>query len=270
MGAPERRATGQTAWTVSEPDLERAGDRLYALPLEEFVTARNELAKRLRKDGDKQGADEVAALRKPTLVAWTVDQLAHTKRREVDLLLDAGKRLVDAQQTSLSKGSRTELDAAQASLRKSIGTLTEAAGGILGPRASSSMLTRVSETLRAAATGAEGRELLARGCLVDELEDTGWDIVAMLRPGPPREQTSRSAKSAPAARKKPTAADAHRAKQLEDLGRARAAAEKRVAAARRKEDAAAERLADAQAALRAAEDELAEVTREIARLEGGS
>ena len=169
---------------MSEVDLDRAGDGLYALPLEDFVPARNELAKRLRKDGDKEGAADVAARRKPTLVAWAVDQLAHTRRREVDLLLDAGKRLVDAQQASLSKGGRTELDAAQASLRKSVATLTDAAGKVLGGRASASTLTRVSETLRAAATGAEGRELLARGCLVEELSDTGWDIVATLSPVP--------------------------------------------------------------------------------------
>ena len=254
---------------MSEADLDRAGDGLYALPLEDFVPARNELAKRLRKDGDKEGAADVAARRKPTLVAWAVDQLAHTRRREVDLLLDAGKRLVDAQQASLSKGGQTELDAAQASLRKSVATLTDAAGKVLGGRASASTLTRVSETLRAAATGAEGRELLARGCLVEELSDTGWDIVATLSPGPPRERSSRTTEARPAERNKPSAEDHRRAKQLEELGGARTAAEKRVAAARRKEDAAAERLADAQAARLAAEDELAEVTREIARLEGG-
>ena len=167
---------------MAEPDLDRAGDGLYALPLEEFVPARNELAKRLKKDGDTEGAAEVASRRKPTLVAWAVDQLAHTRRREVDLLLDAGKRLVDAQQASMSKGSRTELDAAQASLRKSVASLTDAAGKILGTRASTSTLARVAETLRAAATVAEGRELLARGCLVEELSDTGWDLVAALTP----------------------------------------------------------------------------------------
>src|SRR6476659_8437128 len=106
----------------------------------------------------------------------------HTRRREVDLLLDAGKRLVAAQQASISKGSRSELDAAQVSLRKSVASLTDAAGKILGTRASTSTLARVAETLRAAATVAEGRELLARGCLVEELSDTGWDLVAALTP----------------------------------------------------------------------------------------
>jgi hypothetical protein len=254
---------------VSEHELDSAGDSLYALPLEEFVGARNELAKRLRKDGDKETAAEVATLRKPTLVAWAVDQLAHMRRREVDLLLDAGKRLVDAQQASLSKGSRTELDAAQAALRKSIGKLTDAAAEILGTRASPTTLGRVAETLRTAATGAEGRELLARGRLVEELSDTGWDIVAGLTPRPTQERGARRTAARPVETTKRAEDDERRAKQLAELGRARAAAEKRVAAARRKEDAAAERLADAQAALRAAEDELEEVEREIARVERG-
>jgi hypothetical protein len=254
---------------MARPELDRAGDGLYALPLDEFVAARNELAKRLRKEGDKEGAAEVAALRKPTLVAWAVDQLAHTRRREVDLLLDAGKRLVDAQQASIRKGSRTELDAAQASLRKSVGGLTDAAAEILGPRASASTLARISETLRAAATTAEGRELLARGCLVEELSDTGWDIVAMLTPGPRRERSpARGAqpKPKPPAETQTEAESERQRARLAELERARATAEKRVAAARRKEAAAAERLGDAEAARRAAEDELAEVEREIQAL----
>ena len=51
-------------------------DRLYELPLEEFTAARNELAKRL-------GDTSVKELKKPTVTAWTVNQLART--REVDV-----------------------------------------------------------------------------------------------------------------------------------------------------------------------------------------
>jgi hypothetical protein len=259
---------------MAGPDLDRAGDGLYALPLEEFVSARNELAKRLKKDGDADAAAEVASRRKPTLVAWAVDQVAHTRRREVDLLLDAGKRLVAAQQASISKGSRSELDAAQVSLRKSVASLTDAAGKILGTRASTSTLARVAETLRAAATVAEGRELLARGCLVEELSDTGWDLVAALTPAPqrgrrPQRRAQPQAEPTPEPTEKETKAErARRTARVAELERARAAAEKRVAAARRKEEAAAVRLADAEAARRAAEDELAEVAREIAETEG--
>ena len=146
----------RTGRAVAGVDLAAGIDRLYALPLEEFVAARNELARALKKDGEADAAAEIAALKKPTLVAWAVNQLAHTRRREVDLLLDAGKRLVDAQQASIAKGNRTELDTAQTSLRNAVRGLTDAAAGILGKRASASTLAKVAETLRSAATGARG------------------------------------------------------------------------------------------------------------------
>ncbi len=179
----------RTGRAVAGVDLAAGIDRLYALPLEEFIAARNELARDLKKDGEADAAAEVAALKKPTLVAWAVNQLAHTRRREVDLLLDAGKRLVDAQQASIAKGNRTELDTAQTSLRNAVRGLTEAAAGILGKRSSASTLAKVAETLRSAATGAEGRELLARGRLAEDLSETGWDIVATLTPAPAGRKT---------------------------------------------------------------------------------
>ena len=79
-------------------DLENDIDRLYVAPREEFVRERDALVKTLRAAGDREAAAEVGAIRKPTLVAWTVNQLAHMERRDVDLLLDAGKRIIDAQE----------------------------------------------------------------------------------------------------------------------------------------------------------------------------
>ena len=50
-------------------------ESLYHGPLEEFTSARNELAKSLRADGDAKGADQVKALAKPSRAAWLVNQL---------------------------------------------------------------------------------------------------------------------------------------------------------------------------------------------------
>jgi hypothetical protein len=163
--------------------LEEEIDRLYAGPLDRFVSERNALARALKQAGEADEAAEVAGLRKPSVVAWTVNQLARLNRREVDLLLDAGKRIVDAQQASISHGGRSGLDSATVSLRKAVADLTASAQQILGERASQSTLTRVAETLRSAATEERGRELLARGRLTVELSDTGWDTVAALAPG---------------------------------------------------------------------------------------
>jgi hypothetical protein len=254
----------RTGRAVAGVDLAAGIDLLYALPLEEFIAARNELARDLKKDGEADAAAEVAALKKPTLVAWAVNQLAHTRRREVDLLLDAGKRLVDAQQASIAKGNRTELDTAQTSLRNAVRGLTEAAAGILGKRSSASTLAKVAETLRSAATGAEGRELLARGRLVEDLSETGWDIVATLTPAP---AGRKKGPSQAGARTESEAALRRRREAARKLEEARREAEKRVAAARRKEEAAAARLEDARTARSAAEDELTSVRRELERLE---
>ena len=165
-------------------------DLLYAGPLDRFVSERKALAQKLKQAGDGDGAAEVASLRKPTVVAWTVNQLARENRREVDLLLDAGKRIIDAQQASIAEGGRAGIDAARASLRKAVADLTAAAHCLLGKQASQTTLTRVAETLRSAATEAEGRELLARGRLTVQLSDTGWETVSALSP----RESSRPAK----------------------------------------------------------------------------
>jgi hypothetical protein len=256
---------------------------LYALPLDRFIAARTALARELKQAGEKERAEEVAALRKPSLVAWTVNQLAHTRRRDVDLLLDAGKRLVDAQQASISTGGRGDLDAAQSSLRSAVSTLTSAAGAILGSRASPSTLARVAETLRSAATAAAGRELLARGMLEEALSDTGWDIVAGLTPAPrgtaPRDPAPPKTPARRATQDRPAPATAEldrAAKAVAALERAVSAAERRLREATRKEQSAAERLEAARAArtaeekgLEAAGKDLAAAERELERLRRG-
>jgi hypothetical protein len=255
-----------------DQDVDAEIDRLYGLPLEQFVAARNELARTLRQSGGGEAAADVSALRKPTLVAWAVNQLAHTRRREIDLLLDAGKRLIDAQQALIAGGQRAEIEGAQTSLRNAVRGLTDAAAEILGKRASTATLAKVAETLRSAATAAEGRELLARGRLVEELSETGWDIVATLTPAPAAERRVRERQRQRRAAEKDTEKDAaeertRREAELRELGRARAAAAKRLDAARLKERAARDRLDEAKAARTAAEDELGGLEREIERLE---
>ena len=46
-------------------------DRLFGLPLAEFTGERDALVRKLRDDGRRDEAAEVAALRKPVLAAWS-------------------------------------------------------------------------------------------------------------------------------------------------------------------------------------------------------
>ena len=60
--------------------VEREIDELFDLPLDEFTAARNDLAKRLKRDGDEDAAEQVRSLPKPSIAAWAVNQLARREK----------------------------------------------------------------------------------------------------------------------------------------------------------------------------------------------
>ena len=167
-------------------DVDTAVDELYAASLESFTRSRNDLAKALRDAGDRDAAERVGSLQKPTVAAWAVNQLSRRHRREVDLVLDAGHRLIETQQ-----GGRTaeELAAAAKQQRDAVAALVRHARALLGARASEATIRKVAESLRAASLTAEGRESLARGRLTDAVTTTGWEILverAGVSPAAPR------------------------------------------------------------------------------------
>ena len=205
-------------------DLEHELDELYGADLAEFTARRDELAKALRTDGRREEADAVKKLRKPTLPAWTVNQLARRNRREVDLLLDAGHRAREAQRAVLGGAEREAYEQAVQNERRALGSLVTSARDLLGDRASAPTIERVSRTLRSAAVTDEGREQLALGRLSAEIEQTGFEAIGDV-PVAPR-----------ARKKRDTAAAKKRVEQ----------AEKRLHAVRSRLEAAEKALARAQ------------------------
>ena len=148
--------------SLLEVTLDEATDDLYAADLEAFVSERTRLARELRDAGDREAAEQLAKLKKPTVAAWALNQLARRKRRDVDLLLDAGHRLRHAQEGVVGGADRAAFEQAQTTEREALRRLTQQASELLGG-ASSQVLSQLSQTLRAAAVSEEGRELLARG-----------------------------------------------------------------------------------------------------------
>jgi hypothetical protein len=71
-------------------------DRLFAVPLEDFVAERKRIAKELRDGGDREAAAEVAKLPKPTPPAWALNQLAREEPAAIGAWLDAAEELRDA------------------------------------------------------------------------------------------------------------------------------------------------------------------------------
>lgn len=177
------------------PDLERELDALYELPLEEFTKVRNGLASRLKKAHQADVAAEVRALKKPSAVAWTANSLARSDPKLVADLLAAGQRLRETQQRSLQGGAGAD-EVGEASLaeRGAVQALLAAARKRHGTRATPALLNRLGETLRAAAVDDQGRLLLERGRLTEELKAVGFGPLEAVKP--PRRRGDEVARAA--------------------------------------------------------------------------
>jgi hypothetical protein len=165
------------------PDLEHELDALYALPLEEFTKARNDLVSRLKKAHQDEVAAEVRALKKPSAVAWAANSLVRTDRKLVGELLAAGERLRETQQRALGgKAGAEEVADATASERDAVRALLAAARKQLAERATPALLDRLGQTLRAAAVDDEARVLLERARLTEELKAIGFGPLEAVKP----------------------------------------------------------------------------------------
>jgi hypothetical protein len=165
---------------VRELATEQAGDELFGLPPEEFVAARDELARRLRRQGDAEAARRVKALRRPPLSAWAVNQLARGERPALEALLATGERLRAAQREALTGGDADELRAAARAEREAVAGLVTAALARLreaGHPASDATRDRVAATLHAAAASPEAADLVRHGRLTADLDPAGFGAV---------------------------------------------------------------------------------------------
>jgi DNA repair exonuclease SbcCD ATPase subunit len=234
--------------------LDEALDHLYGVDADEFVAERKRLARELKDAGDGEAAAEVAKARKPTVAAWALNQLARRQRRDVDLLLDAGHRLRQAQEGVVGGDDRAAFEQAQKSEREALQRLTKLASELLGG-ASAQALSQISGTLRTAAVSEEGRELLARGRFVTPLESEGFDVFGALPARPPQERATK----------------ADRTRQArEELKQAKARVRELEREVRDAEQTAAKLEAEHEKAERAADSAraaLTEAEREVERLE---
>jgi hypothetical protein len=183
---------------VPEPgDIESEIDRLYGLPLDEFVKARDELARSLRGAGRRSDAATIKELRKPTVGAWALNQAVRTRRGDVDELLDAGEALRVAQERLLAGGDRAELRDATEREREVVSRLAGAAAVIGGEAGRSAALEpRLQATLHAAALDESVRKELAAGRLIREREPVALGALAV-----DAEPTGGTARRAAAGRK---------------------------------------------------------------------
>lgn len=147
--------------------LEEALDHLYAAAPEDFVRLRNEQAKALTREA----AAELSRHRRPTVVAWALNQLSRQEPKQVAELLAAGKDLTKAHRRLLSGVKSHGLQEAMARRRRATHALEAAAVKLLeeSGRSADSHRAGLTSTLQAASLDAECAELLRQGRLTREL-----------------------------------------------------------------------------------------------------
>jgi hypothetical protein len=193
MGAAEERADEAVAG---------AADELYGLPLADFTRARDDLAKRLRREGRRDDAEAVKALRKPTVAAWALNQLARRRPKDLEKLLATGERLRQAQETLLGGGDRSALRRATAEERELVAKLARDASALAGESgtgATASLGERIASTLHAAALDEQTAAELAAGRLLREREAVGLFGADSVEVRPGRRAASAAGSRSPAA-----------------------------------------------------------------------
>jgi hypothetical protein len=230
---------------------------LYELAPEEFIAARDRLAKELREGGDRDGAADVRKLKRPSMAAWVLNQLVRRHGAEVEELISAGQRLREAQRAALEGGDRSALREAGAARRTLTDRLVDLSRDILteaGHAASRTHLDRVERTLQAATLSEEAAAELRGGTLERELEPPEalealgvWDLPEPTPLAPRGERVERRAAEARKAEEEAEAAE-------EEARRVARAAEEAERAADEARRAAKRAASTAERARRQAED----------------
>ncbi|HEY1567023.1 MAG TPA: hypothetical protein VGF68_08405 [Solirubrobacteraceae bacterium] len=253
-------------------------DELYGLALDRFIPGRASLVRELRSAGEREQAATVAALRKPSVAAWAVNQLVRTQRRDVDELFAVGDALREVQAGVLAgSADARDLRSAADHEREAVDDLVATARGLLssgGHELSAITLERVSETLHAAALDDEARGEVSEGRLVRELRHVGLGGGlggAVAAPATrPASQDRRATKD----RRTTQGRQAGQDRQAVKERKAAETAQRREREAARKEARALERDAvreidRAQRALRAAQDREARAHQALQEAEAG-
>jgi hypothetical protein len=261
--------TSSHADTEPPDDLDAAIGAVYGGPLDEFVSARDRLARALRAAGRREEAAAVRKLAKPKRLAWALDAAVVAERSELEGVDAAAQALAGAR-------TGTEVREATNALRGAARSLADAA--LQRAAASGGAALDQSELVPAVLAVAADPEALAElraGRLVDVPSAGAFGAFAPGAAGPRTSHakrdadadadTSASPESPPREQAGPAATARVRANAREIKAAARAAerAESRYEAAGSRAKGAADAAEQAAAELAAAEDRRRAAQREV-------
>ncbi|MEO8261396.1 MAG: hypothetical protein ABI566_02405 [Pseudolysinimonas sp.] len=216
-------------------DLSSIAGELYGLDLDAFTAERNTRAKALRDD-DRELADAVAALPKPSASAWLVDQLVRAEPHIVADALGLGPAL-RAAQAAFDRDALRELGQDRRAALSAVADAARRVAADRGRPVSSAIADDVEQTVLAGMLDEDAAAAVRSGRLVRSLQSIGGEAVdldgAVAAPGEAlaeRGAAARPRRTPPA----PTAPDRG------EKARAEVAAAEREAAAARDELGAAD------------------------------
>jgi hypothetical protein len=222
---------------------------LYSLPLDQFIAARDLLARSLRSQDRGEEAEMVAKLHKPSVAAWALNRASRSNPELVARLRESHRLLREADSIEAMQSAAEER-------RQAVAALAEAAVNELrvdGRPDSPQTRERITSTLLAVATDPDQEAQLEAGRLIKELEPSGagWGEMGLSPiPVDPRQDALVAAEHARARadRLERDAADAER--QLEIAERAVKEARRRARSARTQAQEASTEAARAEKAAR--------------------
>lgn len=249
-------------------DLDSVADELYGLPPDAFTATRNARAKQARADGDRELAEAIRQLAKPTTSAWLVNRLARERDEELEPLIDLGRDLREA----TSRVSGEELRALTRQRHEVVQALVQQArrvGAAHGSRVSESVATEVRRTLDASLADPEVAEVVLSGRLTHAVEYAGFGQPSGTAwPGPRRGTTTEAADRPPKGSRRPEKGSGRKvadlaARRRDSARRALSEAEEALRAARSDHDAATSEEEEASGALETAKKTVEQVRADL-------
>ncbi|MGW0291013.1 hypothetical protein [Streptomyces tuirus] len=149
-------------------DYDSVADELYALRPEEFTAARASAMASARTAGDRELAERIRALRKPSLAAWVSNLLVRSSPGEVEPLLRLGEGLRQAHQ-DLDGAQLRELSRRRQALVRALSLQARQLAKEAGHPIGESVQREVENTLHAVLADPEAARAWAGGRLAKPL-----------------------------------------------------------------------------------------------------
>ncbi|WP_328393026.1 hypothetical protein OHS70_02185 [Streptomyces sp. NBC_00390] len=177
-------------------DLESVADELYGLPPDEFVEARGRHAAAARRARDRELADRIGALRRPTQSAWTSNMFVRAHPEQVARMLQLGEGLRQAHQ-ELDPGQLRTLSRQKHTVVGELARQARQLAADTGHPIGEAAQLELEATLHAALADPQAAQAWASGRLAKPLSATGFPAIPVTAPLPTAPRATTAAPSAP-------------------------------------------------------------------------